>query len=425
MEDLFEVNNDEFKPTLLLVDDEINILKSIRRTLRSVNVNVLMAESGKDALKQLKEHPIDLILSDMRMPEMSGAEFLSEAATTYPNIPRILMTGYSDMDSTIKAINEGRISNYLPKPWDDDHLKSVIADALQSTQLKIHNEYLTQQLVEKKAQLEAINQNLEKAVDERTEELNQSHHSMISLVASIVALRDEQGSKTAELKGNIVKRLAEALGLSDKLIEAIHNATLLSNVGKMAFKDKTLDKPYNTLTAVELKTFRKFPLLGEASLLGIPQLKNEASIIRSQFERHNGGGFPDGLAGDNVPIGARILSVVRDYIELMQGRYTGTAFEPAKAKSEIQKFSGERYDPSVVEAFISIVDDYTFNDVADDEKRISAQALRSGMILSRNIYSCSGVILLKKSCPMTEALIEKITNFEHQTEEILDIYVRI
>ena len=101
MEDLFEINNDEFKPTLLLVDDEENILKAIRRALRSINVNVLMATSGKEGLEYLKNQPVSLIISDMRMPEMTGAEFLSQAAQLYPAIPRILMTGYSDMELSL------------------------------------------------------------------------------------------------------------------------------------------------------------------------------------------------------------------------------------------------------------------------------------------------------------------------------------
>lgn len=437
MEDLFEINNDDFKSTLLLVDDEENILKSIRRALRTSNLEVLMATSGEQGLKLLEKHPVHLIISDMRMPHMTGAQFLSEAAKLYPEVPRILMTGYSDIDSTIQAINDGQISNYLPKPWNDSVLKSMVADSLQNTQLKKHNEYLTQQVIEKKAQLEQINKNLEKTVEERTlevvkksekleianKQLNNSHNSMVSLVSSILALRDEHGSKISELKASIAKDIAEKMALDEQQVQSIYNATLLSNIGKMTFNDKTLDKPYNILNKTELEAFKKFPVFGEAVLLGIPGLAEESKIIRYQFERYNGLGFPDGLEEREIPIGAKILSVARDYVELVQGRYTGKPFEEHKARAEIKKFSGERYDPDVIRTFIDIIEKYSLNDVSEDEMRVGTKDLQTGMALSRNIYSSNGVILLKKSHILDDGLIDKIVNFEHLADETLDIYI--
>lgn len=437
MDDLFEINNEDFKPTLLLVDDEENILKSIRRALRSINVNVVMATSGKQGLEILSQQSVNLIISDMRMPEMTGAEFLSHTAQKYPDIPRILMTGYSDMESTVQAINDGRISNYLPKPWNDDTLKSIVADGLQSTQLKQHNAYLTQQLIEKQAALEALNLNLEKTVEERTQEvinksqklesankqLSNTHNSMVSLISNILALRDVHGSEMSELKANIARDIAKELELSEREIQSIYNATLLSNIGKMTFTDKTLDKPYNTLSKVELETFKKFPILGEAVLIGIPGLSDESKIIRCQFERYNGLGFPDGLEDNETPVGSKILAIARDYVELIQGQYTGKSYEAAKARAEIKKFSGERYHPEIVKIFFDIIEKHSMEHVAEDEKRISARNLQEKMVLSRNIYSSSGVILLKKDHIIDTQVLNKIINFEQLSAESLDIYI--
>ncbi len=437
MEDLFEINNEEFKPTLLLVDDEENILKAIRRALRSINVNVLMATSGKQGLEFLSQQPVNLIISDMRMPEMTGAEFLSQAAQKYPEIPRILMTGYSDMESTIQAINDGQISNYLPKPWNDDVLKSIVADGLQSTQLKLHNAYLTEQLIEKQTALEALNKNLEKTVEDRTQEvinkskklevanaqLNNTHNSMVSLISNILALRDEHGSRVSELKASIAKDIAVKMALNEEDVQSVYNATLLSNIGKMTFADNILDKPYNTLNKGELAFFKKFPVLGEAVLIGIPGLATESKIIRCQFERYNGLGFPDALDDEKIPLGAKILAVARDYVELVQGLYTGKAFGEIKARAEIKKYSGDRYHPDVVKAFIDIIEKYSMDEVAEDEKRISARNLQEGMILARNIYSSSGIILLKKDHIIDTQVLNKIINFEHLADEHLDIYI--
>lgn len=437
MDDLFDISNEEFKPTVLLVDDEENILKSIRRALRTSNINILMATSGKEGLEFLNNQTVNLIISDMRMPEMTGAEFLSQAAKLYPEIPRILMTGYSDMDSTIQAINEGQISNYLPKPWNDSILKSIVADCLQGTQLKQHNEYLTKQLIEKQAELENINQSLEKTVEERTQEiikkseklelankqLHNTHNGMISLIADILALRDEHSSKMSELKANIAKDIAKHLELKSDEVQWVYNATLLSNIGKMTFTDKTLDKPYNTLTPEELSLFKKFPLLGEAVLLGIPGLAEESKIIRHQFERYNSSGFPDNLEDEDTPIGSKILAISRDYVELVQGLYTGKPFDEIKARAEIKKFSGERYNPKIVDAFIDIIEKYSLDEVAESEKRIAARDLKEEMVLSRNIYSNSGVILLKKDHVIDNQVLDKVINFEQLAGESLDIYI--
>jgi len=198
---------------------------------------------------------------------------------------------------------------------------------------------------------------------------------------------------------------------------------LLSNIGKMTFTDKTLDKPYNSLNSLELETFKNFPILGEAVLIGIPGLAIESKIIRSQFERYNGLGFPDGLEDEETPIGAKILSVARDYVELVQGRYTGKVFEEAKARAEIKRFSGQRYHPKIIEVFIDIIEKYSLDQVAENEKRIPARNIQEGMILSRNIYSGSGVILLKKDHKIDITLLDKIINFEHLANESLDIYI--
>jgi response regulator receiver modulated metal dependent phosphohydrolase len=115
---------------LLFVDDEPNVLKALRRLFRGAEYQVYMAEGGADGLEILAQHPIDLIISDMRMPQMDGAEFLTRAAERWPNIVRILLTGYADIESTIAAVNKGKIYSYCSKPWEDNELKILVNNAL-------------------------------------------------------------------------------------------------------------------------------------------------------------------------------------------------------------------------------------------------------------------------------------------------------
>jgi len=129
--------------TVLCVDDELDIIHAIKRLLRRQNYNVLFTSSGEKALKIMQQNDVHLIISDMRMPSMSGAELLEKVAKSYPHSYRILLTGYADMESTVSAINGGKINKYLKKPWDNDELISSIEDGLENVRLKninIHQE---------------------------------------------------------------------------------------------------------------------------------------------------------------------------------------------------------------------------------------------------------------------------------------------
>jgi response regulator RpfG family c-di-GMP phosphodiesterase len=121
--------------TVLCVDDELDIIHAMKRLLRKQNYNLLFASSGEKALEVMRQNNVDLIISDMRMPAMSGAELLEKVATSYPNSYRILLTGYTDMESTVSATNKGKILKYIQKPWDNDELISSIEEGLEKVKL--------------------------------------------------------------------------------------------------------------------------------------------------------------------------------------------------------------------------------------------------------------------------------------------------
>ena len=124
---------------LLLVDDEASILSSLRRLLRPAGYVIHTAESGRAGLEILEREPVDLVISDMRMPEMNGAQFLEQVRQRWPATMRILLTGYADVSSTIDAINRGEIYRYISKPWDDNQLTLTIRDALETSRLRDEN----------------------------------------------------------------------------------------------------------------------------------------------------------------------------------------------------------------------------------------------------------------------------------------------
>ncbi len=163
---------------ILIVDDEPNILKSLRRLLIGEDYKVYMASSGVEGLTMCEEHDIHLILSDYRMPEMNGVEFLSRVKEKFPTITRIVLSGYADTVSIVEAINEGQIYKFMPKPWDDRELLHTIKQGLDKHDLMAENAALTDELSKRNAELQELNIQLEHLVKERTRELEMNIHAL-------------------------------------------------------------------------------------------------------------------------------------------------------------------------------------------------------------------------------------------------------
>lgn len=159
------------KYTLLCVDDERNILNALKRLLRKENLRLLTGQSGKEGLEILAENEVHVVVSDQRMPEMNGTEFLKEVRERYPNIIRIILTGYTDVDSISEAINEGHIYKFFLKPWNDQNLKLEIRQAMEQYSLIQDNKRLHDQVIQQNEELKKINENLESIIEKRTRNL--------------------------------------------------------------------------------------------------------------------------------------------------------------------------------------------------------------------------------------------------------------
>ncbi len=157
--------------TILCVDDEKNILHSIKRLLRKEGYRLLTASNGVEGLKILKENNVHLVLSDQRMPQMSGTDFLAEVKEKYPDAIRIILTGYTEVDSITESINKGNIYKFLLKPWNDQNLKLEIGKALEQYDLIQANKRLHEKVLEQNEELKRINENLEVLIQERTKDL--------------------------------------------------------------------------------------------------------------------------------------------------------------------------------------------------------------------------------------------------------------
>ncbi|CAN5800083.1 response regulator [soil metagenome] len=410
-------------PKILCVDDEPNILSSLRRLFRSKGYHVITALGGQEGLAVLEAEPIDLVISDMRMPIMDGAVFLGHVRSRWPDTIRLLLTGYSDVQSIIDAINRGEIYRYITKPWDDNDIILVVRQALERKALEIEKKRLEELTHSQNEELKALNASLEAKVEERTAALKQAHDSLIhvneklknSFLTSIKVFSNVVEMRGGKLVGHsrrvadLARKIAKIMGLDGREIQEIFVAGLLADIGKIGFSDELLATPVSQLTGDLLGQFHKHTLRAEQLLMPLEDLQVTAKILRCQHERFDGRGFPDGLVGTAIPLGARILSLASDYDYLQIGGLTPKRVHADDAQALIIRGAGNRYDEKVVAAFKQVfnggVDDADFQD-------ISAKNLLPGMVIAADVISKEGILLLPADHVLDQHMIEKLMLYD-------------
>ncbi|MCK9199669.1 MAG: response regulator [Gallionella sp.] len=422
--------------TLLFIDDEANILAALKRLFRPLGYNILTAENGPDGLALLEKENVDLVICDMRMPQMSGAEVLEQIHNRWPEVVRILLTGYSDLTSTIAAINRGEIYRYISKPWDDNDIALVVRDALERKHLlaeKLRLEALTQQQNE---ELKELNASLEEKVRQRTEQLRaaldsldhaherlkQDYFATIQVFANLMELRKGAMAGHSRRVAQLCRNIAQQMGLTEDYIQTIETAALLHNIGKIGLPDRLLDQPYFELPYADRAEFDKHPLRAGAALMALDPLVQAAELIRHHLDHYDGMGNRSGLRGEAIPLGARILLVASDYDALQQGLLGHERMTPEQAQDTIDKGSGMRYDPAVVGAFRRIIGSSAQYGHINAEFQVTSNQLHEGMLLTHDVITKDGMLLLLKDTVLNVAHIRDIKEFEASAGELLAIF---
>lgn len=414
--------------SLLLVDDEENILRSLQRVLRKEPYDIQTASSGEEALTLLEGQKFDLVISDARMPGMDGPTLLSEIKKRWPWSIRILLTGYADINSTIKAINDGQIYRYISKPWDDEELKLVIRQALAfqySERRRLALEKLTRK---QNKELQALNASLEEKVQARTEELKETadmldvaytelKHSYVTATEVFSTLINKRLPANRQPNAKViglVKAYAEYHQLDEDLSRDLYMAAALYNLGKLSWPDDLFMAPSDLLSKDQRLEYLKYPVNSEQLLMALEPLKETARIIRHHQEKWNGFGVPERLQGTEIPLGSRILRLAVDFIELQYGLILERRVSRDNALKLIKRYKDRLYDPDIADRFLEVCIEVA-PDVEHEDPDIAALdtlRLKPGMILARNLYAASGMLLLNEGKEMTAMLIDKLVAFE-------------
>ncbi|MDR3390556.1 MAG: response regulator [Sulfuriferula sp.] len=313
--------------TLLLVDDEPDIVDSLHRSFRK-GYNVLTATSGHEAVELLKAHPVDLIISDQRMPGLTGDEVLKAAKTLQPTAIRILLTGYSDLESLVKCVNDAGIYKYLTKPWEPEDLKLTVTRALEHLDL------------DRRLQL-------------ASEHLKDAYQDAVTMLSFACEGKDEDTGFHVRRVQHFTEALAREMGLSEA--ESVHMGvmSILHDVGKLNIPDAILKKP-GKLDVDEWTVMQRHAEYGVRILGSNPFYEVAREIAGGHHENWDGSGYPQNLQGEAIPLSARLVKIADVFDALTSQRPYKTPWSVADALGLLRTQSGKQFDPNIVEAFLRV-----------------------------------------------------------------------
>ncbi len=414
---------------VLIVDDEESVLNTLKRLFRNHPYAIRTALRAKEALALLEEESADLIISDMRMPEMDGAEFLAIAKEKYPLTERILLTGYSDMDSTVKAINDGGIFGYISKPWNVESLQSLVENALDQT----HKNRLKNRTLKRfKRTNDALEENIARTkremaqsaefVDHAFQRLRDNHIVTEQMLINLLDMKCPGQRDVSMNMRHLAEQVSGYLGLSEEESLVLSSAAALHGIGKIGIPDSILVKTQLELSPDELAHYQKYPSLWASTLMGYPGFEDVAQVIFEQREYIDGSGYPSQLKDNEMSRLGRLLSLLLDYCELRNGVMTGQALTHDQALSQIEENS-HRYDDTFLPTLGCLTMEVSAVEF-ETEMMMPLFSLREGMVLSRDVFSDAEVMLLPRGARLTEALIGNLMNVERNSEHPILVSVR-
>ncbi len=330
---------------ILVVDDEEAIREVVSTMLESKGYRCTAVQNGRVAQEHVKKSTPDLVLSDMIMPEMDGIKLLEWMRQYDPEVPVIMVTAIHDISTALEAIRRGAY-DYILKPFEKDQLFLGVGRALQHRRLVIENR--------------SYQSNLEQLVEERTarleaalNQLEQSYDDTLEALGSALDLKDAETEGHCQRVTAFCISIAKEMPVPAPYLAILARAAFLHDIGKMAIADSILRKP-GPLDEAEKRRMREHCQIGYDMLIRIPFLRDAAEIVLAHQEFFDGSGYPRGLKGDQIPLGARIFTIADSLDAMISDRPYRRALPMSHAREEIQRCSGSQFDPQVVDVFMSI-----------------------------------------------------------------------
>ncbi len=422
--------NSEQQYTILFLDDETNILRSVKRLFVGRKHKLVIVDDGQKALDFMQNNPVHVVVSDVKMPNMSGDVFLEKVAESYPNTHRIVLSGFADSDVILRLVNNGKIHRFIQKPWVNDALLSAVEEGIAKFKLKEDNVSLQSQLEVQNKRLQTLNNTLEERVELRTlqvktslKQAKQGAHTIKKVLLNTFTSVNFIDITRGKYVSTMSEKLAAVLKLDAKQTSDISFAGLIHEIGMLPLGDKVYSLAYTKMSPSEQELYLNQAKNAKHMLSSANQLSGINESVFNQFEYINGKGFPEKLSGDEIPLGAQIIAVAREYLRYKTGLYDLQQYNSTVALSKIHNYAGIHYSEEVYDALVKVVEN---EDLLEKQKNdcLSSSDLKPGMVLSEGIYNDKDILIMPESHVIDEACITKLQKIEQETNTKFDIFIR-
>ncbi len=409
---------------ILLIDDDQAVLDLLQEDLERAGFGTVAMTNPLNAMEEIKQRNFSVIISDQRMPGMSGLNLLGHAARIQPSATRMLITGMMDIETVVDAINTGEIFRFIVKPWLREEFLAAVKNGVQRHELITHNAHLQSATQAMNQQLVELNRSLEQQVKLVAQKNSQLHNLNDALEDNLVHTM-ELCVHTMEtfypLLGNRARRafqycksMSEMLRLDAEESRVLESSALLYDIGLVGVPRQIIrqwEEEPGTLNPAERALIEQHPILGQ-ELTGFGNnLETVGKIIRAHHENFDGSGYPDQLAGENIPWLARLLSVTAAFVSCPH--------TDVEAMEAVKAGAGTNFDPQAVRIFLRAQPSAV---VPRKERQASLSELRPGMVLAKGIHTYNGLLLVAQGQQLNATFIEKVLN-HNRIQPITDTVV--
>jgi len=367
-------------PNILIVDDEIGPRESLRMILKP-NYNVYAVESGYAAIQMVQQVDMDVLTLDLKMPGISGIDTLKEIRTIDPDVMVIIITGYGTLKSAIEAIRYG-VFDYIPKPFNVPEILSIIDKSIQRRKLNLkvkevlgsclHQQLVKDPFIETDFPLQGESMGV---TDAKWDGINLSDNQSCLEFAKVLAYtleeKDPYTSGHSERVCYYSDFISKRLSLSTKERSELQIASYLHDIGKIGISNRFINKK-GALTPTDWAIIKQHTKKSIELLIPLNLSHNILSYIQHHHERFDGTGYPDGLAGEQIPLGARIIAISDSYDSMTSDRPYRKPLTNGDAKSELMKNAGKQFDPNLVSLFLDVLKEMEDVFLVKDHLRVPA-----------------------------------------------------